>query len=61
MQSRDPQSVPRELVDLLEKQIETLEKETFGHLTEIERQEYEARQGQIDELCETLRYVHPAA
>jgi hypothetical protein len=61
MQSRNPKGVPSELVQLVEKQIESLEKETFGGVTDAERREYENRQDRIDELCDKLRYLHPAA
>jgi hypothetical protein len=50
MQSRNPKGVPSELVQLVEKQIESLEKETFGGVTDAERREYENRQDRIDEL-----------
>ncbi len=60
MQCHDPQK-PREIVHLMEKQIESLEKETSEGVTERERREYEERQIRIDELCGQLRYLHPAA
>jgi hypothetical protein len=61
MQSRNPKGVPSELVQLMEKKIESLEKEAFGGVTDAERREYENRQDRIDELCDKLRYLHPAA
>jgi hypothetical protein len=61
MQSRNPKGVPSELVQLVEKQIESLEKEAFGGVTDAERREYENRQDRIDELCDKLCYLHPAA
>jgi hypothetical protein len=61
MQYRDPQKLPRELVQLMEKQIDSLEKETFVGVTDAERREYVQRQDRIDELCETLHYLHRAA
>jgi len=61
MQYRDPRKIPRELVQLMQEQIETLEKETFGGATEAERRVYAERENRIDELCEKLRYLHPAA
>lgn len=60
-QYRNSKGLPRELVQLMEKQIERLEKETFGGLTDAERREYEERQDCINDLCEKLRYLHPAA
>jgi len=61
MQYRNPQKLPSDLVQLMGKQIESLEKETFVGLTAAERREYAERQHRIDELCEKLRYLHPAA
>jgi hypothetical protein len=61
MQSRNPKGLPSELVQLMQKQIESLEKETFGGVTDAERREYENRQDRIDELCEKLRLLAPAA
>jgi len=61
MQYGNPQKLPSDLVQLMGKQIESLEKETFVGLTAAERREYEERQHCIDELCEKLRYLHPAA
>jgi hypothetical protein len=61
MQYRNPAALPGELVQLMEKQIDSLEKETFGGLTDAELHEYEERQERIDELCDQLRYFHPAA
>jgi hypothetical protein len=53
--------LPSDLVQLMGKQIESLQKETFVGLTAAERREYDERQHRIDELCEELRYLHPAA
>jgi hypothetical protein len=61
LQYRNPQKLPSDLVQLMGEQVESLEKETFVGLTTAERQEYEERQHRIDELCEELRYLHPAA
>jgi hypothetical protein len=61
MQYGDPQRLPHELVRLMQMQIETLEKETSGSVGDAERQKYEERQDRIDQLCEQLRYLHPAA
>ena len=52
-----PKKIPRDLVHLMEKQIETLDKETFGSATDVELREYEERENRIDELCEKLRYA----
>jgi hypothetical protein len=61
MQYHNPQKLPSDLVQLMGKQIESLQKETFVGLTAAERREYDERQHRIDELCEELRYLHPAA
>jgi hypothetical protein len=61
MQSRNPQELPGNLVQLMGKQIESLEKETFVGLTAAERREYQERQHCIDQLCEELRCLYPAA
>ena len=61
MQCRNPQKLPSDLVQLMGEQIESLEKEAFVGLTAAERQEYEERQHRIDQLCQELRYLQPAA
>ena len=61
MQYRDPPKRTSEIVRLMEKQIESLERETFGGVTDAERREYEDRQDRIDELCRELKHVSPAA
>jgi hypothetical protein len=50
MESRDHDRLHSELVTLLEKQIETLEKETFVELTEKDVSEFEDRYRRIREL-----------
>jgi hypothetical protein len=61
MQSRNPQGLPGELIQLMERQVNSLERETFGGLPDAERREYEERQERIDELCYKLLYLHSAA
>jgi hypothetical protein len=61
MQYRNPQELPGNLVQLMGKQIESLEKETLVGLTAAEHREYEERQHRIDQQCEELRYLYPAA
>jgi hypothetical protein len=61
MQYTNPEKLPGELIRLMEKQIDSLEKQTFERVTDAERNEYEQRQKHIDELCEKLRYLHAAA
>jgi hypothetical protein len=43
-----------ELVDLIESQMNTLEKETFGCVTEAELYEYEGRRDRINQLYDEL-------
>jgi hypothetical protein len=61
MQNRNPKGFQQELVQLMEKQIEILEKETFVGVTDAERRDYEERQDRIDELCGQFKQVNPAA
>jgi hypothetical protein len=52
----DPVRVRRELTQLIQKQIDTVELETFGGATDAERRDYEERRKRIDELyCELQR------
>ena len=54
---RSPDSKTRaraELVDLIESQLNTLEKETFGCITEAELCEYEGRRDRICQLYAEL-------
>ena len=50
-----------ELVDLIESQLTTLEKETFGVVTEAELFEYEVRRDRIRQLYAELVDREPAA
>jgi hypothetical protein len=50
-----------ELVDLIESQLDTLEKETFGVVTEAELCEYESRRDRIGELYAELINCEAAA
>jgi hypothetical protein len=58
MNCRDLRS---ELVQLMEKQVDTLEKQTFGGIDEAEQREYDERQKLIHVLCDELNYLNPAA
>ena len=58
---RDPVRVRRELAQLIQKQIDTVELETFGGTTDAERREYEERRKRIDELYEELQRFNMAA
>ena len=51
-----PQRVRHELTELIQEQINSIEKETYGGATGVERCEYEERWKRIDELhCELQR------
>ena len=50
MNDHDPKQTRGELIQLLNKQLGTLEKETFGGLTTTERREYEVRRERIHQL-----------
>jgi hypothetical protein len=57
-----PQRVRHELAELIQKQIDSIEKETRGGATDAERWEYEQRRKRIDELhCELQRLTAAAA
>jgi hypothetical protein len=48
--------VRHELTELIQEQINSIEKETYGGATDAERWEYEERRKRIDELhCELQR------
>jgi hypothetical protein len=61
MQCRDVKQLRGELVHLIEKQIETLAKETCESLTDTELREYDDRKKRIDELYDTLHSLDSAA
>ena len=50
LKDHDPKQTRGELIQLLNKQLGTLEKETFGGLTTTERREYEVRRERIHQL-----------
>jgi hypothetical protein len=50
-----------ELLQLMEKQVDTLKKETFGSLTEEERRGYGDRQTRIHDLLSELYSLVPVA
>jgi hypothetical protein len=56
-----PQRVRHELTELIQKQIASIEKETYGGATDKDRWEYEERQTRIDELYGELQRLNPAA
>jgi len=61
MRFRDLKQLRGELVQLIEKQIETLAKETCNSLTDTELREYDDRRKRISELYETLHTLDSAA
>jgi len=58
---RDRKELRDELVNLIEKQIEMLAKESCDGLTEAELREYDDRKERIDELYDALDHLDFAA
>ena len=61
MRVYDSKQLHGELVTLLDKQLDTLQKECFTTATEVEVQEYVSRRERIDELCDQLMEHKSAA
>ena len=61
MGTRNREQLRDELIQLTEKQVDTLEKRTFGGITPTEQREYEERQERIRDLFTKLYHLHPAA
>jgi len=61
MRFRDRKQLRGELVQLIEKQIETLAKQTCNSLTDTELREYDDQKKRIDELYDTLHTLDFAA
>jgi hypothetical protein len=61
MQWRDLKQVRGELVQLIEKQIEIIAKDTCQNLTDMELREYDDRKKRIDELYDALHRLDSAA
>jgi hypothetical protein len=61
MSCGDVKQVRGELVELIEKQIETRAKETCDNLTAPELREYDDRRKRVDELYDTLHNLESAA
>ena len=57
----DLEQIRTELLALIEKQVEVLERDTFVGLTDVERYEYDARQDRIHELHAKLGQLTTAA
>jgi len=61
MDTRNQEQLRNELIQLTEKQINTLEKQMFGGVTDAEKREYEERQDLIRDLFTDLHHLAPAA
>ena len=61
METHNQEPLRAELIQLTEKQIDTLEKRTFAGVTEAEEREYEERQGRIRDLFIELHHLNSAA
>ena len=57
----NPEPIRAELLALIEKQVEALERDTFVGLTDVERYEYDARHDRIHELHAKLGQFKTAA
>jgi|GraSoiStandDraft_54_1057290.scaffolds.fasta_scaffold177945_2 hypothetical protein len=57
----DLEQIRVELLALIERQVEALERDTFVGLTDVERYEYDARQDRIHELHAKLGQLKTAA
>jgi hypothetical protein len=61
MECHNQKQLRDELIELLGKQLDTLEIETFGGLTATERREYEERGDRIHQLYDDLFIMRTAA
>ena len=61
METHNQEHLRSELIQLTDKQINTLEKRTFGCISEPELSEYEKRQERIRDLFIELHHLDPAA
>ena len=57
----DLEQIRAEVLALIERQVEALERDTFVGLTDVERYEYDARQDRIHELHAKLGQFKTAA
>ena len=57
----DLEQIRAEVLALIERQVEALERDTFVGLTDVERYEYDARQDRIHELHAKLGQLKTAA
>jgi hypothetical protein len=61
VECHDPKQLRDELIQLLNKQLDSLEKETFGGLTAAERREREEMRHRIYQLYDELSLLRTAA
>ena len=61
MERHNQEQLVSELIQLTEKQINTVEKRMFGCVTEAEQREYEERQERVGDLFRELHHLDPAA
>ncbi len=61
MEYHDPKQLRDELIQLLNKQLDSLERETFGGLTTTERRESEEMRHRIYQLYDELSLLRTAA
>jgi hypothetical protein len=61
MEQQNMSQLESALLLLMEQQVDSLEKQTFGGVTQAELREYDERQERIHALCDALDYVTPAA
>ena len=61
METHNQEELRNELIQLTQKQLDTLEKRIFGGVTKAEQREYEERQERIRDLFIELHHLHPAA
>jgi hypothetical protein len=61
MEMHNQEQIRNELIKLTEKQINILEKQMFGGVTDAERREYEQRQARNRDLFIELHHLAPAA
>jgi hypothetical protein len=61
VECHDPKQLRDELIQLLNKQLDSLERETFGGLTTTERREYAEMRHRIYQLHDELSLLRTAA
>jgi hypothetical protein len=61
VECHDPKQRRDELIQLLNKQLDSIQKETYGGLTTAERREYEDMRDRIYQLYDELSLLRTAA